>query len=99
MSDFQWVTTAPNPRSTMLGSPDAGQRGWRLHAVRASENTKFSDIRGRRAACGLLPRHGWSLDLFIEEKCQRCLALMERAAAARESLEGETQPPSPAVPP
>ena len=69
--EFQWLTTAPNPRSPATGF-DAGQRGWKLHRVAARETEQFASLRGRRAACGLVPRHGWSLDLFIEDKCDRC---------------------------
>lgn len=55
---WQWLTTEPNPLTPATG-PDAGQRGWRLHAVRADDSESFKAIRRRRAACGLLPRHGW----------------------------------------
>lgn len=74
---FQWLTTAPNPRSAATGH-DAGQRGWKLHAVRAAANAKFADLRGRVALCGVRPRHGWSLDMFVEQKCARCAAKMGR---------------------
>lgn len=67
-----WLATHPNPLSTATGV-DAGQGGWRLHAVEAPKDAKFSELRGRRAACGLLPRHGWGHDLLIEDKCERCL--------------------------
>lgn len=65
---IHWLTTAPNPRSPATGS-DAGQRGWKLHAVNADD-----DIGPRAAACGLKPRHGWSLDMFIKDKCCKCSA-------------------------
>lgn len=76
MAAIQWLTTAPNPRSPATGH-DAGQRGWRLHAVWASEQDSFVILGRRRAICGLVPGHGWSLDMFIEDKCQRCLAKVE----------------------
>ena len=66
----QWLTTAPNPRVVSY-TEDAGQRGWRLHAVEAEESETFKDVRERRALCGLLPSHGWGLDFFIEAKCSR----------------------------
>lgn len=69
-----WVTTAPNPRVRATGY-DAGQRGWRLHAVQAPPQATFSKIEGRAALCGLIPRHGWSLDLFIQDRCKRCQRL------------------------
>jgi len=70
--NWQWLTTAPNPRSRSTGY-DAGQRGWRLHAVDASDTEPFAAIKGRVAACGLNPYHGWGLDMFIDEKCKRCI--------------------------
>lgn len=73
----QWLTTAPNPQSPATGV-DAGQRGWKLHAVDTFEDS-FKAIRFRRSACGLLPAHGWSLDLFIEDKCARCLKALGEA--------------------
>ena len=73
--EWQWLSTGPNPRTAATG-PDAGQRGWRLHAVRADEDATFDSIRARRSACGLRPRHGWSLDLFIEQRCAGCLAAL-----------------------
>jgi hypothetical protein len=66
----QWLTTAPNPRSRATGY-DAGQRGWKLHCVEVI-NDSFLASKNQRARCGLLPAHGWSLDLFIEDKCKRC---------------------------
>lgn len=68
----QWLTTAPDPH-TRDRSYDAGQKGWRTHAVEAEDSDKFSSISQKRSACGILPAHGWSLDLFVEKKCARCL--------------------------
>lgn len=73
VSAHQWLTTAPNPRAPATGF-DAGQRGWRLHAVAAAPSEAFAALKGRRALCGVLPRHGWSLDLFVETRCARCAA-------------------------
>jgi len=78
---WQWLTTAPNPRSPRTGY-DAGQRGWRLHAVDAIDTEKFAEIRDRKSACGVTPAHGWSLDLFIEDKCERCLKKVDPRAYA-----------------
>lgn len=71
LKPWQWLTTAPNPRSSAMGY-DAGQRGWRLHAVRALPSEKFSQIKYRESACGLMPGHGWDIDSYIERKCARC---------------------------
>jgi hypothetical protein len=68
----KWLTTAPNPRSPATGV-DAGQRGWKLHAVDTPLNS-FREIGKMQALCGCRPAHGWSLDMFIEDKCERCLA-------------------------
>lgn len=70
---IQWLTTAPNPRSPATGH-DAGQRGWKLHAVRATDAESTSDLRRRPSLCGMIPRHGWGLDAFIEDRCKRCAA-------------------------
>lgn len=69
---MQWLTTAPNPRTPVTGF-DAGQRGWRLHAVDAAPDQKLSEIRWQKAACGLSPAHGWGLDMFINDPCERCV--------------------------
>ena len=68
---IHWLTTAPNPQSPATGH-DAGQRGWRLHAVEALPDSKFDEVRHKAALCGLIPRHGWGLDMFIEDRCRRC---------------------------
>ncbi len=67
--------TAPNPKGRQSG-PDAGQVGWRLHAVWCSPVGVVSGP----SLCGVHPAHGWSVDLFIEHECKRCLhALRKRA--------------------
>lgn len=68
-----WVTTSPNPRRAATGH-DAGVTGWKMHAVEAPEGAKFSDVGRLPALCGLRPRYGWGMDLFIEDQCARCLA-------------------------
>lgn len=71
---MQWLTTSPNPRSrrSSITHPDAGQRGWRVHAVEARPDETFEAVKGRPALCGLRPRHGWGMDAFIVDKCERC---------------------------
>lgn len=72
MTTIQWLTTAPNPRSPATGH-DAGQRGWKLHAVETEEDpATFKAVRYLPAACGLRPAHGWGLDLFITDRCKHC---------------------------
>ena len=78
ISAGQWLTTAPNPLSRSFGTFDAGPRGWRLHAVRATAETKFDQIKGQSALCGLIPRHGWGLDMFVTDRCKRCAAKMRK---------------------
>jgi hypothetical protein len=73
----QWLTTAPNPRSSTKGF-DAGQRGWRMHAVRADDQETLDSVSGRPALCGLVPSHGWSVDLFIDQKCKRCVKALTK---------------------
>lgn len=76
---IQWLTTAPNPHVRGYGADD-GQRGWRQHAVRATEDESLKAVALRPAACGLLPAHGWGLDMFGGEmpeciRCRRALGL------------------------
>jgi hypothetical protein len=75
--DVQWLTSRPSGRAHTCGA-DRGQTGWRLHAVEAAKSETFADIGARVALCGLRPRHGWSLDLFIDEKCKRCVKEYEK---------------------
>ncbi len=62
---FTLRVTQPSGRSHTHGA-DGGRTVWKLHAVRAGE---------KRAACGLLPKLGWGVDLFEDEMddCKRCL--------------------------
>lgn len=57
---------------------DAGQRGWKLHAIDSEENS-FKLLSRKAALCGLLPTHGWSLDLFIEDKCTKCQKILDKS--------------------
>lgn len=71
----QWLTTGVNPRARERGA-DGQQRGWRRHAVMADDRETFASLRARRAPalCGLVPAHGWGLDLFADgmRRCARC---------------------------
>ena len=76
MPGYHWLTTAPNPASHR-GTPfwnewDQGQRGWRLHAVPGDEDATFTQSRFEPSVCGIIPRHGWDLDAFVEDRCVRC---------------------------
>ena len=75
---IQWLTTAPNPHTPATGV-DAGQRGWKLHAVN-TDTDSFAEIRWTRAICGLQPAHGCGLDMFIQDKCKRCTTLLKEGA-------------------
>lgn len=83
---IHWLTTKPNPYKISLGY-DCGQKGWRLHAIESDETT-FSGLGRQRTLCGLRPRWGWSLDLFIEKKCARCA----KKLGLKRSLSGEWLP-------
>lgn len=72
--DHQWVTTVPNPRAPATGF-DAGQRGWKLHLADLAQPGAAAHGKNRaRSLCGIMPRHGWGLDLFVAEPCARCEA-------------------------
>jgi hypothetical protein len=77
---YHWLTTCPNPRSRPT-SFDAGQRGWKLHAVLATPEDTTRTLGWRNAACGLMPTHGWSLDMFIDDRCARCVAALVKLEA------------------
>lgn len=59
---FTWYATAPSHRAH-THSMDAGQTGWRLHYVDAN----------KKALCGARPAAGWTIDLFIDRECDRCV--------------------------
>lgn len=80
---FTWVTTSPNPLNPATGY-DAGQRGWRLHAIELKDGEPYEEYKRRTALCGLWPRHGWGVDLFIDAECSRCVKAMEKREAAGE---------------
>lgn len=88
MNSFDWMTTMPSGRAHTHGADD-GQTGWRLHLVDYASLTKekhfvkhyeagFVDVLRGSALCGLRPRTGWGLDLFIDEPCARCLKIAEK---------------------
>lgn len=74
---IEWLTTSPNPR-VISHTNDAGQRGWKTHAVNMGEKTNLSEVKYRTALCGIIPRHGWGMDLFIEDKCTRCIKALAK---------------------
>lgn len=79
-------TTAPHPwkRGHTHGADD-GQIGWRLHYVDLTQGPVLEPRRHRYGGdtgpinkspslCGLIPKHGWGLDAFIDRPCSRCVA-------------------------
>lgn len=89
----RWMTTQPHPgvlegwKPMKTHGADAGQIGWRLHAVPLTdaEYTAFrydeAGYRRPKALCGMSPAHGWGLDLFIDGECERCAKRLERLSA------------------
>lgn len=82
MAGFEWMTTYPSGRAHTHGADD-GQTGWRIHLVDPAglyESETFiryragpvKTMRGP-ALCGMRPRTGWGLDLFIDKPCARCV--------------------------
>jgi len=84
----QWLTTGVNPSVRATGS-DAGTRGWRLHAVEAGSDESIAAVRVRPAVCGLVPAHGWGLDLFVDRKCARCARALSLRASAVDAIDSE----------
>ncbi len=76
MPAIQWVTCGSNPLRFENGQGSA-VTGWRLHALRTDAKL-FSELNGLRALCGLAPRHGWDLDMYIDRKCHRCSKIAAR---------------------
>ena len=77
---WQWVTTAPNPRSLATGLDD-GQRGWRrLHAVRATDDPNFSQLCEQSA----LLRTYSSPRMGLEYVCYGSVQAMQAAKMRRE---------------
>lgn len=86
-TQWVWRTTFPSGKSHTHGADD-GQTGWRLHLVdTASLRTATTFIKGDPhlvevslgpALCGVNPRKGWGLDMFINKPCQRCLKAAEK---------------------
>lgn len=70
-TEIQWLTTAPNPR-VVCHTADAGQRGWRLHAVIGSGKDPLYTFEYKTSLCGLAPARGWGVDMFIDKPCERC---------------------------
>jgi hypothetical protein len=73
--EYEWATTSPNPRHPGTGY-DAGTKGWRLHLIpKDRPEYWYSGKYKAPALCGVRARHGWGLDLFIDEPCKRCNAI------------------------
>lgn len=77
--NVQWLNTNPSGRSH-THSADDGRTGWRFHAVEATDKTTLKEIERKAALCGLRPRNGWTIDLFMDEKarCKRCVRKLEK---------------------
>lgn len=84
-TNIGWFTTEPHPfKKAHTHGADDGQIGWRLHAVPVNEVGQPED----KAAplCGQRPRHGWGMDLFIDDECARCTRAMGKREAAGETF-------------
>ena len=77
MRSFQWLTTVPSGRAHTHNA-DCGNTGWHLHAVFAEEMATIADVNHFSAICGLKPKLGWGLDLFIERRCKRCVQRLQK---------------------
>ena len=75
--NYEWLTFAPNPRASQ-GGYDASRKAWKLHATVAEPTDTFDMLKGQRTLCGRVPAHGYDLDLFVEDKCERCVAVMKK---------------------
>jgi len=83
--NLHFMTTVSSGKSKTHGADD-GVTGWKLHlvdlagAVNATARTKYGPVVTPhvRAFCGLYPKLGWGIDLFIEDKCERCIKKAEK---------------------
>lgn len=93
---YQWLNCECNPDASMAGF-DAGRTAWKFHAVKAASNASFKELTLNRigSACGLWPRYGWTIDLFMDEndsvagKCIKCLKALAKFDAIRKSEKEE----------
>jgi hypothetical protein len=69
---IHWMTTAPNPARVNVRHPDAGQRGWKLHAIEARADATLGEVKEQRALCGLRAKYGWGIDDSIMSICITC---------------------------
>lgn len=74
---IHWLSTYPSGKAHTCEADD-GNTGWKLHAVEAPANLSAKEVGKIRAFCGLRPKHGWGVDLFIEDHCSRCEQALER---------------------
>lgn len=80
-----YTVTGANPRSPATGW-DAGQRGWRLHAIEVKDGEAQSAYHKRPSLCGLSPSHGWGFDMFIDTHCTRCMTAIAKREASGETF-------------
>ena len=69
---LHWLTTGATAKRN-LKAPT----GWKLHLVDVPEE-KLEGVYREKALCGLTAKHGWGLDLFINEPCFRCKKAAEK---------------------
>ena len=85
MSKYKYFATMPNPRSKHYG-PDAGVTGWKLHIIEENISWLIGDKYKAPALCGLIPKHGWGEDLFIEDTCKKCERIAAKLGITIESI-------------
>ena len=66
-----------------------------MHAVEGPADATLTSLKGKKALCGLTPRMGWDLDLFVDTQCKRCLSKVRDMAVkgylVYESMERDVQ--------
>ena len=68
----EWATTEPNPRRHRTFNGDDGVTGWKLHFIPEEQDYIGRKYGKAKALCGLRAKHGWGIDLFVEDECSRC---------------------------
>lgn len=74
ITDIAWLVTMPKFRS--LGDMTSG--GWKLHAVPGADKMTEEETNRKRSLCGIRAAHGWAIDLFIEDECERCRRILDK---------------------
>lgn len=81
---IEWLVVSPNPRTHNPLNPN----GTVIHAVDVETRGTRGFVKTPPSVCGIYPRYGWSVDMFMEEECRRCERIMAKRAELRNIANG-----------